>query len=72
VLYTDGLEDALDVDNVRFTIEPSKQLLQYSLIHEEPSKINTALLKNVNSYIGEASQFDDITILTVKYHGPIA
>ena len=69
VLYTDGLEDARDVDEVRFTIEPSKQLLKYALINEEPAKINTQLLLNVNSYIGEANQFDDITLLTLKYHG---
>ena len=72
VLYTDGLEDARDVDNVRFTIEPSIQMLQYSLINEDPGKINTLLLKNVNSYIGDANQFDDITLLTVKYNGPAA
>ena len=69
VLYTDGLEDAQDVDSLRFTIEPSKQLLKYALINEEPAKINTELLKNVNSYIGDANQFDDITLLTLKYHG---
>jgi serine phosphatase RsbU (regulator of sigma subunit) len=36
---------------------------------ESPAKINTALLQHVNEYIGEANQFDDITLLTLKYNG---
>lgn len=68
-LYTDGLEDAQNAEGKRFTIEPTKQLLQSSLMHESPSKINTTVLKNVNDYIGETNQFDDITLLTIKYCG---
>lgn len=68
VLYTDGLEDARSIQGDRFTIGPSKQLLS-KMINGEPGQINAELLQDVNNYIGAAEQFDDITLLTVKYHG---
>ncbi|MVN91241.1 PP2C family protein-serine/threonine phosphatase [Mucilaginibacter aquatilis] len=71
ILYTDGLEDARNITDVRYTIDSSKNVLK-CLINDEPSKINTDLLMHVNSYIGTANQFDDIALLTLKYHGTSA
>jgi sigma-B regulation protein RsbU (phosphoserine phosphatase) len=70
ILYTDGLEDAQNMAEKRFTIEPTISLIKSSLMKESPAKINTTLLQHVNKYIGEANQFDDITLLTLKYNGP--
>jgi phosphoserine phosphatase RsbU/P len=70
VLYTDGLEDAQNALGQRFTIQPSMELLKTELMQESPAKINTSLLRQVNDYIGTANQFDDITLLSLKYFGP--
>lgn len=68
VSYTDGLEDALNNDGARITIQPSIALLK-TLKGATPARINETLLNSVNEYIGSASQFDDITLLTLKYNG---
>jgi sigma-B regulation protein RsbU (phosphoserine phosphatase) len=66
--YTDGLEDAVNTDGTRITIEPTKELLK-TLKGMSPGKVNETVLQNVNDYIGSASQFDDITLLTLRYNG---
>ncbi len=68
VSYTDGLEDALNEEGTRITIQPSIELLK-TLKGASPARVNATLLDNVNAYIGSASQFDDITLLTLKYNG---
>jgi sigma-B regulation protein RsbU (phosphoserine phosphatase) len=72
ILYTDGLEDAQNSEGKRFTIQPSTALIKSSLLKLSPVKINTALLNQVKAYIDQANQFDDITILTVKYNGKVS
>jgi phosphoserine phosphatase RsbU/P len=66
--YTDGLEDALNDAGVRIGIDPTKELLK-TLKGMSPAKVNETVLQNVNEYIGSASQFDDITLLTLRYNG---
>jgi sigma-B regulation protein RsbU (phosphoserine phosphatase) len=68
VSYTDGLEDALNTEGERIGIGPSIELLK-KLKGASPARVNATLLDNVNEYIGSASQFDDITLLTLKYNG---
>lgn len=68
-LYTDGLEDALNPEGLRYKIDPCMKLLKESLLKETPQKINTTLLDNIKTYIGTANQFDDITMLTLRYLG---
>ncbi|HKG68071.1 MAG TPA: PP2C family protein-serine/threonine phosphatase, partial [Segetibacter sp.] len=68
-LYTDGLEDALNVDGKRYKIESSISLIKDSLHKDPPLQINMSLLKSVKEYIGDTNQFDDIGMLTIKYYG---
>jgi len=69
ILYTDGVEDAQDMDAKRITIAPSIELIK-GMKGETPAKINITILDHLNEYIGKANQFDDITLLTLKYNGP--
>ena len=69
VLYTDGLEDAHNAADQRRTIQPTIEILEALEPNQTPVQINEILLKEVNSFIGTAAQFDDITILTVNYYG---
>lgn len=68
LMYTDGVEDALNEDGTRISIAPTKELLKM-LKGMSPAKVNETVLQNVNEYIGNASQFDDITLLTLRYNG---
>jgi len=34
-----------------------------------PERINQELFKSVKDFIGNAEQFDDIAILTIRYYG---
>jgi len=69
LLYTDGLEDAQDEQGTRYTIKPSIEIIGGFSGKEGPKDINDALLSAVTRHIGDANQFDDITMITVKYYG---
>ena len=78
-LYTDGVTEAHDVNGGMYGDE---RLLSFitewtraSFENAEPSE-NTvcraaceAVLSDVNVFVGEAEQFDDITMMWVKYYG---
>lgn len=68
-LYTDGLEDALNSEGLRYKIDRNKDMLREALFGEIPVNINTSIMKNVKDYIGDVNQFDDITLLSLKYNG---
>lgn len=67
-LYTDGVTEAMNNDNVEFSEE---KLVQTLTAHKDESV--TTLLKNllfsVELHAGGAEQSDDITMLIVKYTG---
>lgn len=69
VLYSDGLEDAKNPGGERRTIKPSIEILESLDEEQSPTQINQQLLEAVNKHIDTADQFDDITLLTVKYYG---
>ncbi|HBX50407.1 MAG TPA: fused response regulator/phosphatase [Bacteroidales bacterium] len=69
LLYTDGLEDALNIESKRYTIKPSIEVLKSIPANETPMNINNALLAKIKEYIGDVNQFDDITLITVRFNG---
>lgn len=69
ILYSDGLEDAKNPEGVRRKIEPSIEILKSMDSQMNAKEINNVLLTSVNDYIDNADQFDDITIVTLKYIG---
>lgn len=69
VLYTDGLTDARNENGERLHLEGNLKILQNYVAAASPESINKGLLKSLNDFVGEAEQFDDIALLTIRYHG---
>ena len=67
-LYTDGVTEATDAENQLYG---EKRLL--SLLNEIPDAgaqaVCDAVKTDVDAFVGEAEQFDDITMLCLNYNG---
>jgi serine phosphatase RsbU (regulator of sigma subunit) len=64
VLYTDGITDALNDRDEFYGQDRLKQGVQkYS--SQSPEEMKEALLVDVRDWIGQAQQFDDITLLVI-------
>ena len=65
--YTDGVTEATDAQNTLFG---NDRLL--AALNENPDAGAEDICKNVrasiNTFVGEAPQFDDITMLCIKYN----
>ena len=67
-VYTDGVAEATDKDNKLFGTERTLEALNAS-----PDALPKDILKNVrgavDGFIKDAPQFDDLTMLCLKYNG---
>ena len=65
-LYTDGVPEATNVDN---TLYGEDRLLSFmdKTASMEATKLLPALKANIDEFVGEAPQFDDITMLMFDY-----
>ncbi|MCR5061541.1 MAG: PP2C family protein-serine/threonine phosphatase [Saccharofermentans sp.] len=67
-VYTDGAPEAADSGNNMFGMERLVDAL-----NEDPDRSPEQLIRGVNSaissFVGEADQFDDLTMLCLKYRG---
>ena len=68
-IYTDGLPEAtnakgerFEMDRVTETINRHKNLEMKDMLSE--------IRKDVDAFVGDAPQFDDLTMLAFTYHGP--
>lgn len=66
VLYTDGVTEAMDIDNNLYGDERLINLLSKSKYHH-PKVITKTMVDDVNKFVGKAEQSDDITILILTY-----
>ena len=68
--YTDGVTEATDIGETLFGTE---RLLQALNLHPDagPKELNEIVLASIAEFVGEAPQFDDTTILCLKYSGKI-
>ena len=66
VLYTDGVTEAMDIDNNLYGDERLIGLLAKSKDHH-PKVITKTIVDDVNKFVGKAEQSDDITILILSY-----
>jgi sigma-B regulation protein RsbU (phosphoserine phosphatase) len=64
LVFTDGIPDALNVDNVSFGNERMLKLLGGS--QASPAQVLKNIENELLQFIGAAEQFDDITLLAVK------
>lgn len=65
-VYTDGVPEATNENNEQFGLERLADCLNEKP-DDSPQEISNSLLERLNNFVSEAPQFDDITILCVKY-----
>ena len=67
-VYTDGVPEATDADGALFGMER-----MLSALNEQKDEAPEALLRNVrahvDAFVGDAEQFDDLTMLCLMYRG---
>ena len=64
-LYTDGLPEATDSDQKLYTVERmAKELNLYQ--DGSPQEIIEGMQISVNDFVGDAPQFDDLTMLCIE------
>lgn len=66
VLYTDGIPEAIDLKEIQYSEERLIKTLE-SEYNESPTNITKSVLKDLHNFVGEAEQFDDITMLAVRW-----
>jgi sigma-B regulation protein RsbU (phosphoserine phosphatase) len=67
-LYSDGVPDAADIDNQRYTLDGTIEFIKSFWKDATAKELNDKLMENLDQFIGEAKQFDDITMLSLKYN----
>ena len=65
VLYTDGITEAPNDEGKEFSGARLADVIRTMHLHT-PREINDAVLENVQRFVGETSQRDDFTLVTVK------
>jgi len=65
VLYTDGITDAEDEQGSFFGQERLLEIVQANL-GQSAQDIQDALISGVRKFMGDAPQFDDITLVVVR------
>ena len=68
-LYTDGLPEATDSNENMFSVELLMDALNESL-DLTPQETLSHMKEKVAEFVGDAPQFDDLTMLCLEYRGP--
>ncbi len=68
-LYTDGVSEAMNEAEAQFTEARIKEALDALPPDRKAEDILPYMLERVRQHIGEAEQSDDITMLSLQYHG---
>ena len=68
-LYTDGVPEATDGANELYGTERMMEVLNRNA-SLEPRQILEAVKADVDRFVGDAPQFDDLTMLCIRYYGP--
>ncbi len=67
-VYTDGVTEATDKDNQLFGEQRLNEVLNKNA-GLKPSELLPEVTKEIDAFVGEAPQFDDITMLGMVYYG---
>ncbi len=70
-LYTDGVTEATNANEELFGDDRLLQTLREAC-GMEPAEICPFVKSKIDAFVGDAPQFDDITMLALKYMGPTA
>ena len=66
--YTDGVTEATDANNGLYGMERLEQALN-RVSDQAPAEILPAIKTDIDAFVGDAPQFDDITMLCLEYKG---
>ncbi|MCR5202986.1 MAG: SpoIIE family protein phosphatase [Lachnospiraceae bacterium] len=69
-LYTDGVPEATSNDNELFGTDRMVDALNKWDDKEMLNSLFIGVTEDINEFIQDAPQFDDMTMLAMKYHGP--
>ena len=67
-VYTDGVAEATDSDNQLYGTDRMLDALNKCSV-AEPEKLLSAVKQSIDEFVGDAPQFDDITMLCFDYYG---
>jgi phosphoserine phosphatase RsbU/P len=70
VLYTDGVTEAMDVQDQFFSMSRLEQMLR-QFGRQRPVNLLTNLVEDVQAFSSGAVQADDITLLALQYRQPV-
>lgn len=68
-LYTDGVPEATNSQNELFGLERTVNVLNEDP-ERSPDDVLKAVTEGVGKFVGDAPQFDDLTMLCIRYNGP--
>ena len=68
-LYTDGLNEAEDLNHMQFGIQRVQDLAEELLAagQNQPATIIEKMTEAVRTFVGKAEQSDDLTMLAIQY-----
>ena len=64
-LYTDGVPEATDKENRMYTIDRMVKALNENK-EKSPQRILEGISRSINDFVGDAPQFDDVTMLCLE------
>ncbi len=64
-LYTDGLTEAENASHMQFEEERVSKIAQ--MAERQPQMLIRQMMKEVNDFVGDAEQSDDLTMLAIEY-----
>ena len=67
-VYTDGVTEATDANNQLFGIDRMLSALNFDP-EAAPHELLNTVRQDINGFVGDAPQFDDITMLNFQYFG---
>ena len=71
-VYTDGVAEATDAQDQLFGTERTLEALNATDAGASRKEILTGVREAVDAFVKEVPQFDDLTMLSLKYYGPEA
>lgn len=69
-VYTDGVAEAANKKNELYGTDRMLSILNKNP-DAEPEEVLRGVMRGINSFVDGAEQFDDITMLCFRYHGPV-
>ena len=71
-LYTDGLTEAENAEQQLFSLQRAKQTAEDALARQQhdPKKLISIMTDAVHTFVGDAEQSDDLTMMAIQYLRP--